>query len=98
MAIKTILEPDVSQEAEAPKRVIVEKPEEIPEGAKRSGVYLYIDTNTAGIKKVVSKQGGYLAFLDYGRKYKVDKKTGALVLKQEKRLEYKVKKNGNGNI
>jgi len=88
MAIKTILEPDVSQEAEAPKRVIVEKPEEIPEGAKRSGVYLYIDTNTAGIKKVVSKQGGYLAFLDYGRKYKVDKKTGALVLKQEKTVKH----------
>ena len=62
----------------------VSEDKSIPKDAKKSGPYLYVDTEYEGIKKIVSKQGGYLVFLDYGRRYKVDKKTGALVLRQEK--------------
>ena len=43
---------------------------------KKSGPYEYVDTPNEGIKKIVSKQGGYLVFLDYGRKLKINKKTG----------------------
>lgn len=53
----------------------------------KTGKYLYVDTNYTGIKKVASKQGGYLVFLDYGRKQKVDKKTGKLQYKQDKSLK-----------
>lgn len=55
-----------------------------PEDIKKLGNYLYVDTEHEGIKKIISSQGGYLVFLDYGRRYKPDKKTGALVLKQDK--------------
>lgn len=52
------------------------------EDVKKSGSYSYIDTEHEGIKRVVSPQGGYLVFLDYGRQYRPDKKTGTLVLRQ----------------
>lgn len=52
-----------------------------------TGKYAYIDTKNEGIKEVVSGQGGFLVFLDYGRKQKVDKKTGKLVYKQDKSLK-----------
>lgn len=55
---------------------------------KKSGVYQYIDTEYEGVKKVVSHHGGYLAILDYGRKLKVDKKTGALVSGQSKSTKH----------
>lgn len=54
------------------------------EEIKRTGPYEYVDTNNEGIKRVVSKQGGYLVFLDYGRRLKEDKKTGLKVMKQDK--------------
>lgn len=50
----------------------------------KTGKYEYIDTKYEGIKEVVSHQGGYLAFLDYGRKQKINKKTGELEYKQDK--------------
>lgn len=53
----------------------------------KTGKYAYIDTKNEGIKEVVSGQGGFLVFLDYGRKQKVDKKTGKLVYKQDKSLK-----------
>lgn len=31
---------------------------------KSTGVYDYVDTEFEGIKKVVSKQGGFLVFID----------------------------------
>ncbi len=52
-----------------------------------TGKYQYVSTNNEGIKKVVSSQGGYLVFLDYGRKQKVNKKTGELQYKQDKSLK-----------
>ena len=51
---------------------------------RRSGNYAYIDTKNEGIKEVVSGQGGFLVFLDYGRKQKLDRKTGKLMYKQDK--------------
>ena len=45
---------------------------------KHTGVYDYVDTEYEGIKKVVSNQGGFLVFLDYGRVEKISKKTGRL--------------------
>lgn len=51
---------------------------------KKSGPYEYVDTPNEGIKKIVSKQGGYLVFLDYGRKLKINKKTGKQEYKQDK--------------
>lgn len=51
---------------------------------RRSGKYMYIDTKYEGIKEVVSGQGGFLAFLDYGRKQKINRKTGQLEYKQDK--------------
>ena len=55
-----------------------------PQKIKKSGAYDYIDTPNEGIKKIVSKQGGYLVFLDYGRKLKLNKKTGKQEYKQDK--------------
>lgn len=55
---------------------------------KKTGVYEYIDTDRPGIKKVVSKQGGYLAFLDYGRKHKLNKKTGKIKYVQDKTTKH----------
>ncbi|MDY5701110.1 MAG: hypothetical protein SPK68_08480, partial [Lachnospiraceae bacterium] len=55
---------------------------------KKTGVYEYIDTDRPGIKKVVSKQGGYLAFLDYGRKHKLNKKTGKMKYVQDKTTKH----------
>ena len=52
---------------------------------KKTGVYEYIDTDRPGIKKVVSKQGGYLAFLDFGRKHKLNKKTGKIKVSMSNR-------------
>lgn len=54
---------------------------------RRTGKYAYIDTKHEGIKEVVSGQGGFLVFLDYGRKQKLNKKTGQLECKQEKSLK-----------
>lgn len=54
------------------------------EKIKRTGNYLYVDTANEGIKRVVNGDGGYLAFLDYGKVNKVNKKTGQLELKQDK--------------
>lgn len=51
---------------------------------KRSGPYEYVDTPNEGIKKIVSKQGGYLVFLDYGRALKLNKKTGMKEITQNK--------------
>ena len=51
---------------------------------KRSGPYEYVDTPNEGIKKIVSKQGGYLVFLDYGRALKLNKKTGMKEMIQNK--------------
>lgn len=39
----------------------------------RTGKYEYRNTKYEGIKEVTSSQGGYLVFLDYGRKQKLDK-------------------------
>ena len=55
---------------------------------KKTGVYEYIDTDRPGIKKVVSKQGGYLAFLDFGRKHKLNKKTGKIKYVQDKTIKH----------
>ncbi len=52
-----------------------------------TGKYKYIETKHEGIKEVVSGQGGYLVFLDYGRKQKVNKKTGELQYRQDKSLK-----------
>lgn len=57
------------------------------EKVKKTGKYFYVDTANEGIKKVVSSQGGYLAFLDYGRKYKPNRKTGQLEWKQDKTIK-----------
>lgn len=54
---------------------------------KHTGVYDYVDTEYEGIKKVVSNQGGFLVFLDYGRVEKISKKTGRLEIKQDKALK-----------
>ena len=54
---------------------------------KHTGVYDYVDTEYEGIKKVVSNQGGFLVFLDYGRVEKINKKTGLLEIKQDKALK-----------
>ncbi len=35
---------------------------------RRTGKYSYIDTKHEGIKEVVGGLGGFLVFLDYGRK------------------------------
>ena len=35
---------------------------------KHSGKYDYIDTKYEGIKKIINGKGGYLVFLDYGKK------------------------------
>lgn len=61
----------------------------IPDGVKvkHTGVYDFIDTSNEGIKKVVSKQGGYLVFLDYGRVLKTNKRTGLKELKQDKTIK-----------
>ncbi len=67
------------------KRLAKETVKEVgyaPEDIKKLGSYLYVDTEHEGIKKIISSQGGYLVFLDYGRRYKPDRKIGALVLKQ----------------
>lgn len=53
----------------------------------RTGKYEYINTKHEGIKEVVSQQGGFLVFLDYGRKQKINKKTGQLEYKQDKTLK-----------
>ena len=51
---------------------------------RTTGKYQYIDTKYEGIKEVVSRPGGFLVFLDYGRKQKINKKTGELEYKQDK--------------
>lgn len=54
---------------------------------RRTGKYSYIDTKHEGIKEVVGGLGGFLVFLDYGRKQKINKKTGKLEYKQDKSLK-----------
>lgn len=77
VALINLMDP-ISKGSKTNKEIVVH------ENVKKLGNYLYIDTEYEGIKKIVSEQGGYLVFLDYGRRYKQDKKTGALILKQDK--------------
>lgn len=53
----------------------------------KTGKYEYVDTKYEGIKEVVNGQGGFLVFLDYGRKQKINRKTGQLEYKQDKSLK-----------
>lgn len=73
MALRKIM--STSKEVE-----IIENEQKI----RRCGPYDYVDTPNEGIKRIVSKQGGYLVFLDYGRVLKIDKKTGKREWKQHK--------------
>lgn len=73
MALQSIMNTGSAEEISAEPLVI-----------KKSGSYEYVDTPNEGIKKIVSKQGGYLVFLDYGRKLKMNKKTGKQEYKQDK--------------
>lgn len=51
---------------------------------KRSGKYEYVETKHEGIKKIVNGNGGYLVFLDYGKKDVFDKDKCRYVKKQNK--------------
>ena len=51
---------------------------------KRSGKYEYVETKHEGIKKIVNCNGGYLVFLDYGKKDVFDKDKCRYVKKQNK--------------
>ncbi|MCR5775552.1 MAG: hypothetical protein K6G42_10750 [Lachnospiraceae bacterium] len=53
---------------------------------KHTGVYDYVDTEFEGIKKIVSKQGGFLVFIDKGRVHKINKKTGLSEVKHKKTM------------
>lgn len=55
---------------------------------KHTGIYDYIDTRNEGIKRVVSNQGGYLVFLDYGKVYKLNRKTNIKQLKSDKTIKH----------
>lgn len=57
------------------------------QAVRQTGKYSYIDTKHEGIKEVVGGLGGFLVFLDYGRKQKINKKTGKLEYKQDKSLK-----------
>lgn len=68
------------------KKIIMEAP---IDGArisqtKRSGKYEYVETKHEGIKKIVNGNGGYLVFLDYGKKEVFDKDKCRYVKKQNK--------------
>ena len=51
---------------------------------KRSGKIEYVETNYKGIKKITNGNGGYLVFLDYGKKDVFDKDKCRYVKKQNK--------------
>ena len=51
---------------------------------KHSGKYDYIDTKYEGIKKIINGKGGYLVFLDYGKKDVFDADKGSIIKKQNK--------------
>ena len=51
---------------------------------KHSGKYDYVDTKYEGIKKIINGKGGYLVFLDYGKKDVFDPNKGRIVKKQNK--------------
>lgn len=55
---------------------------------KKTSKYSYIDTNNEGIKKVVSHQGGWLAFCDYGFELRPNKKTGIMEKKRRQSIKH----------
>lgn len=55
---------------------------------KKTSRYSYIDTNNEGIKKVVSHQGGWLAFCDYGFELRPNKNTGVMEKKRRQSIRH----------
>ena len=55
---------------------------------KKTSKYSYIDTNNEGIKKVVSHQGGWLVFCDYGYEMRPNKHTGVMEKKRRQSIRH----------
>lgn len=75
------------------KAKMVNKPKKFEEykgnqEVKHTSVYDYIDTKNEGIKKVVSRQGGWLVFLDKGIKEVYNKKTGMMKSVRDKTIRH----------